>query len=348
MRWEWGRSQGPDRVRDSERGRSMTGSGELGEATGPELSVVAPLYNEEECAGLLVDAVRSALVAQPLSWELILVDDGSRDRTAEIVAAAAAADPRVRLLRMKRNFGQTQAMQAGFDAARGRVLVGMDGDLQNDPRDIPLLVAKLDEGYDLVAGYRVRRQDAFLSRRVPSWAANHLIQWITRVPIRDNGCSLKAYRRETVARMHLYADMHRFLPALAAATAGARICEIPVRHHARAHGSSKYGASRIVKLLADLLTLALIAWFRERPLRLFGFAAAAAFALALPFALGAALTWDAPVHGATYPYVFPTAALVFLLLAGYLMLLGLVAEVALRRSRDADDEPLPIVVERAP
>jgi len=326
----------------------MTGSGELGETNAPALSVVAPLYNEEECAGLLVDAVRSALEAQPLGWELILVDDGSRDRTAAIVAAAAAADPRVRLLRMRRNFGQTQAMQAGFDAARGRVLVGMDGDLQNDPRDIPLLVAKLDEGYDLVAGYRVRRQDAFFSRRIPSWAANHLIRWITRVPIRDNGCSLKAYRRETVKRMHLYADMHRFLPALAAATAGARICEIPVRHHARVHGTSKYGASRIVKLLADLLTLALISWFRERPLRLFGFAAVAAGALSLPFVLGTLLTWDAPEYGSPYPYVFPTAALVFLLLGGYLMLLGLVAEVALRRSRDTDDEPLPLLVERAP
>ena len=333
----------------------MTGSEVFGEtappmapSSAPQLSVVAPLYNEQECAALLIDAVRQALDTQAASWELILVDDGSADRTAQIVAAAAAADPRIRLLRMRRNFGQTQAMQAGFDAARGDVLVGMDGDLQNDPRDIPLLVAKLAEGYDLVAGYRVRRQDALLSRRVPSWVANRLIQWITRVPIRDNGCSLKAYRRETTERMHLYADMHRFLPALAAATAGARICEVPVRHHPRRHGASKYGTSRILKLLADLLTLGLISWFREQPLRLFGFAAASALVLALPFALGTALTWRGADGAAGYPYVFPTAALVWLLLAGYLLLLGLVAEVALRRARDAGREPLPIVVERVP
>lgn len=310
------------------------------------VSVVAPLFDEEECATPLVAAVRSALADAPFDWELVLVDDGSRDRTAEIVAGEAARDPRVRLVRLARNFGQTQAMQAGFDASRGSVLVGMDGDLQNDPRDVPMLVAKLDEGFDLVAGYRVQRQDAWLARKLPSLVANQLIRWITRVPVRDNGCSLKAYRRETIERMHLYADQHRFLPALAAATAGARICELPVRHDARRLGRSKYGAGRIVRVLADLLTLTLIKWFRERPLRLFGIAAFATSLVALPFAAGALLTWHGRTAGAEWSYVLPTSAIVWLALASHLFLLGLVAEVALRGARARAREPLPIVVER--
>jgi glycosyltransferase involved in cell wall biosynthesis len=170
-------------------------------------------------------------------------------------------------------------MQAGFDMANGDVIVSMDGDLQNDPADIPRLVEKLDEGFDLVAGYRVRRQDNLLKRKVPSWIANRIIRFITRVDIRDNGCSLKAYRRWTLDRMPLYSDMHRFLPAMAAAMAGARITEIPVRHHARQFGQSKYGLSRVFKILADLLTITLISWFRERPFLLFGLGAVGASAL---------------------------------------------------------------------
>ena len=146
---------------------------------------------------------------------------------------------------LARNYGQTQAMQAGFDRANGRIVVSMDGDLQNDPRDIPLLVAKLEEGFDLVAGYRMRRQDKVVTRKIPSWVANRIIIWLTGVRIRDNGCSLKAYRRDLLDQLHLYSDMHRFLPALAAATANARIAEVPVRHHARRFGVSKYGLTRV-------------------------------------------------------------------------------------------------------
>ncbi|MGH7622120.1 MAG: glycosyltransferase family 2 protein, partial [Gemmatimonadaceae bacterium] len=220
----------------------------------PDLSVVVPLYNEEESVGPLADAVREAL-ASVERWELVLVDDGSRDGTVRIAESLASADPRIVLVQLARNYGQTQAMQAGFDAARGRVVVSMDGDLQNDPRDIPLLIAKLEEGYDLVAGYRMRRQDKVITRKLPSWVANRIIIWLTGVRIRDNGCSLKAYRRDLLDQLHLYSDMHRFLPALAAATANARIAEVPVRHHARRFGTSKYGLSRIAKLLADLLTI---------------------------------------------------------------------------------------------
>ncbi len=168
-----------------------------------QLSVVVPLYNEADSVEPLVDAVRAALVAHT-AWELVLVDDGSRDSTVAIAARLAAADRRIRLIQLARNYGQTPAMQAGFDEARGRVVVSMDGDLQNDPLDIPRVVAELEEGYDLVAGYREHRQDKLLTRKVPSWIANRIIRRITGVNIRDNGCSLKGYRRELLDRMHLY------------------------------------------------------------------------------------------------------------------------------------------------
>ena len=313
--------------------------------TPPQLSVVVPLFNEEDNVRPLVQAVRGALAGHP-AWEAVLVDDGSRDRTAEIAADLAAQDPRIRLVLLARNYGQTQAMQAGFDAANGDIVVSMDGDLQNDPADIPRLVAKLAEGYDLVAGYRVRRQDHLIRRKIPSWVANRLIRAITGVNIRDNGCSLKAYRRAALERMHLYSDMHRFLPALAAATAGARITEIPVQHHARRFGQSKYGLSRILKILADLLTIKMISSFRERPLVLFGTGALCALALGLAAGLlaeFAALQSNAEIAKA---YVFPSAALLFVMLACYLVMLGLVGEVALRRAREASDDPLPIAVER--
>ncbi len=307
------------------------------------LSIVVPLYNEAESVRPLVEAVQAALVQQE-AWELVLVDDGSRDRTAAIAAELAAADPRIRLVPLARNYGQTPAMQAGFDEARGRVVVSMDGDLQNDPLDIPRVVAKLEEGFDLVAGYRERRQDKVLTRKVPSWIANRIIRRLTGVDIRDNGCSLKGYRRELLDRVHLYSDMHRFIPAVAAATAGARISEIPVRHHARRFGQSKYGLSRIAKVLADLLTITMIRSFRERPLALFATGAAGAAALALLFGVAAfALMFRYGITGERM-VVLPGAALLWLGLAVYLLMLGLVGEIALRESR-SDPQALPLVRE---
>jgi glycosyltransferase involved in cell wall biosynthesis len=239
-------------------------------------------------------------------------------------------------------------MQAGFDSAAGDVVVSMDGDLQNDPTDIPRLLAKIDEGYDLVAGYRVRRQDHLIRRKLPSWVANRIIRSITGIDIRDNGCSLKAYRRATLDRMHLYSDMHRFLPALAAATAGARITEIPVQHHPRRFGQSKYGLSRILKILADLLTITMISSFRERPLALFGIGAASSLAFGMGATVLAARAFGAENPDVADAYVLPSVALLFVMLACYLVMLGLVGEVALRRARQANDEPLPIAVERLP
>jgi glycosyltransferase involved in cell wall biosynthesis len=309
----------------------------------PDLSVVVPVYNEEETLPSLVEAVRAAL-GDGYQWELVLVDDGSRDRTAALAARFQRADPRVRLVQLARNYGQTTAMQAGFDEARGRVVVSMDGDLQNDPLDIPRVVAKLDEGFDLVAGYREHRRDKLLTRKVPSWIANRIIRRITGVNIRDNGGSLKGYRRELLDRMHLYSDMHRFIPAVAAATAGARISEIPVRHHARRFGQSKYGLTRVAKVLADLLTILMIRSFRERPLALFALGAAGAAAVALVFAVAALgvilLNGLTPDH----LVVLPGAALLCLGLAVYLLMLGLVGEIALRE-RHAWPDVLPLVRE---
>src|SRR5215210_8695358 len=230
----------------------------------PDLSVVALLYKETENVRPLVEWILQALEPFSGAFEIILVDDGSRDDTWSQIRAVAA-DPRVVGLNLGRNVGQTAAMMAGFDHARGRVVVSLDGDLQNDPRDIPMLVAKLEEGYDLVCGWRERRQDKLILRKVPSWVANRLIRRLTGVQITDNGCSLKAYRRDLLDRVSLYAEQHRFIPALSASV-GARITELPVRHHARRFGESKYGISRTVKVLVDLFTLKMITTFRSRPM----------------------------------------------------------------------------------
>lgn len=310
----------------------------------PALSVVVPLFNEELNVDPLVEAVATALREMP-NWELILVDDGSSDATAELAAAAARRDSRVRVLRLARNYGQTPAMQAGFEAARGGAVVTMDGDLQNDPHDIPPLLKKLHEGYDLVAGYRLNRQDHTFRRKVPSWFANRIIRWITGVSIRDNGCSLKAYRRELLEHVHLYSDMHRFIPAVAAGTVGARIAEVPVRHHARRFGESKYGLSRVAKVLADIVTIKMIRSFKDRPLLLFGTGALGAAVVGAGFlaASAAAMLWFRPVKANAL--VLPGAGLLWVGVGLYLLMLGLIAETAVRRRRQAAPGALPLVRE---
>lgn len=296
----------------------------------PEISVVCPLFNERENVELLVDAVASAL-GDGVRWELVLVDDGSSDETARIAGERARADGRVRLVRLARNYGQATATQAGFDVARGRVIVTMDGDLQNDPGDIPAVVAKLDEGYDLVAGYREERKDRFFTRTLPSRVANLLIRSLTGVPIRDNGCSLKAYRRELVEQLGLYSDMHRFIPALAVGTAHARIAQVPVRHHPRRFGRSKYGLSRVWKVLADLMTVIMLRWFRNRPLLMFALGSLATLAIGLAFVLGSIITPLRGTPGAN-AVVLPSAAIVLIGLSIYLLMVGLIAEVAIHRA----------------
>jgi glycosyltransferase involved in cell wall biosynthesis len=304
----------------------------------PDLSVVAPLYNESENVRPLVEWILQALESYSGRFEIILVDDGSRDDTWNQIRAVAT-DSRVVGLRLGRNVGQTAAMMAGFDHARGRIIVSLDGDLQNDPRDIPALIAKLDEGYDLVCGWRRQRQDKLLLRKVPSWVANRLIRRLTGVPITDNGCSLKAYRRDLLKRISLYAEQHRFIPALSASV-GARITEMPVRHHARRFGESKYGISRTVKVLVDLLTLKMITTFRSRPL--VGFSLAAIPAVAVGLLFGAMWLFSLTHFGAekASAVVFPAAGLLSVGVALYLFMLGLVAEVALSSERTgANDVP---------
>jgi glycosyltransferase involved in cell wall biosynthesis len=233
-----------------------------------ELSIVVPLYNERANVVPLADAIAAALAPTGLHYEVLLVDDGSSDGTFECAADLPRTQPQVRVVRLRRNYGQTAAMAAGIEHARGRVIVTMDGDLQNDPADIPEFLRKLDEGYEMVVGWRHDRKDKLWSRKVPSRIANWLIGKVTGVPIKDNGCSLKAYRADLIKSIPLYSEMHRFIPAMAS-LAGPRIAEIRVRHHARRFGQSKYGLSRIYRVLLDLLTVKTIIGFASRPLAWF-------------------------------------------------------------------------------
>jgi glycosyltransferase involved in cell wall biosynthesis len=244
------------------------------------LSIVVPLYNEEESVTRLHQAIVEAVEPFEPDFEIVFVNDGSKDRTFEIAADLAAADPRLVVVDFRRNYGQTPAMAAGIDLARGDIIVTMDGDLQNDPRDIPEFVTKMAEGYDIVVGWRFNRQDKLISRKIPSKIANWLIGKVTGVPIKDNGCSLKAYRAATIKRVPLYNEMHRFIPAMASIT-GARIAEIKVRHHARMFGQSKYGLSRVYKVLLDLLSVKTIVGFAQRPLLWFGLLSIPFFVLGL-------------------------------------------------------------------
>lgn len=244
-----------------------------------DLSIIVPLYNEEDNVEPMFAAVRAAVTDLRLRTEIIFVDDGSRDQTFAIAAALARSEPLLRVLKLRRNSGQTAAMAAGIDYARGRILITMDGDLQNDPRDIPLFLDKIEEGFDLVVGWRHQRQD-HRSRVLPSKMANWLIGKITGVPIKDNGCSLKAYRAGIIKAIPLYSEMHRFIPAMAS-LAGAKVAEIKVRHHPRRFGQSKYGFSRIYKVLADLFAIRTILSFNHRPMVWLAGAALVAFLCSL-------------------------------------------------------------------
>lgn len=233
------------------------------------VSAVIPIYNEVDNLANLVNAVSEALNQESYAYEIICIDDGSQDGSTELLSQLASTQKNLRAIIFRRNYGQTAAMAAGFAHAQGRVIVTLDGDLQNDPRDIPQLLNKIAEGYDLVSGWRKQRQDAALTRLLPSKIANWLIGKVTDVKLHDYGCSLKAYRAELVADMNLYGELHRFLPALAFIE-GARITEIPVRHHPRRHGQSKYGLGRTFRVMMDLLTVSFMKTFLTRPMHVFG------------------------------------------------------------------------------
>ena len=252
-----------------------------------DLSVVVPIYNEAESIETLVIAIADAIVATNLSYEIICVDDGSKDGSTQVLTNLARRRIDLKAVILRRNYGQTPAMAAGFESAGGRVIVTLDGDLQNDPVDIPMLLEKLDEGYDLVSGWRRNRQDAALTRLLPSKIANIIIAKVTGVKLHDYGCSLKAYRAELIADMNLYGELHRFLPALAYIE-GARITEVPVRHHARRFGQSKYGLGRTIRVVMDLLTVYFMKKFLTRPMHVFGLGGV--ISLAIGIAMGSYLT----------------------------------------------------------
>jgi glycosyltransferase involved in cell wall biosynthesis len=234
------------------------------------VSIIVPLYNEEANVPVLYQELNMVADRMRDNVEFVMVDDGSRDSTAQAVQQVADGDSRVRLVRFRRNFGQTAAMAAGFDYAQGDIVVVLDGDLQNDPAEIPRMIAKLDEGYDLVAGWRKYRKDPFVSRKLPSMMANRLISRITGVHLHDYGCTLKVMSADVAKNIKLYGEMHRFIPALAAEM-GVRIAEMPVNHRPRIHGTSKYGISRTFRVILDLLTVKFFLGFSTRPLHMFGF-----------------------------------------------------------------------------
>jgi glycosyltransferase involved in cell wall biosynthesis len=245
-----------------------------------DLSVVVPLYNEEDNVDPCLDELLSVLDRIPLRSEVILVDDGSTDATLARAQIWSDADRRVRVIQFRRNFGQTAAISAGFDHARGRTIILMDGDQQNDPADIPRLLEKLDEGYDVASGWRAKRQDKLLLRKIPSKLANRLISRITGTHLHDYGCTLKAYDAEVVRHLRLYGELHRFIPALAGMS-GARVAELPVNHRPRTRGTSKYGISRTVRVVLDLITVKFLLGYLARPMQFFGRLGLASFLVAL-------------------------------------------------------------------
>jgi glycosyltransferase involved in cell wall biosynthesis len=299
------------------------------EMDAPAVSVVVPVYNEEASVEPLVARTTGVLGEAGVPFELILVDDGSTDASVERVRALMAAHPQLRLIRLRRNSGQTVAMEVGFKAARGRVVVSMDGDLQNEPADIPRLVAMIDEGYDVVCGWRKNRHDKLWTRKVPSRVANWLIARLTGIPVHDNGCSLKAYRKTVLDRVHLYAEQHRFIPARAGMV-GARIGEIVVTHHPRLHGQSKYGLSRIWKVFLDLFVIKMLTGFAGRPLWWFTL-------LSIPFAVLAAgflvAAYLVSVRDGTAT-VLLTEGVLFSFAAVQMLMVGMMGEHIVQIGRD--------------
>ena len=306
----------------------------------PDISVVIPIYNEALNIERLHQELTEVLGQWGSSYELLMVDDGSADESFEILRRIQSADPHVRAIQFRRNFGQTAAFAAGFAAARGRLIVTSDGDLQNDPRDIPLMVKRLDEGgFDIVCGWRKDRQDTWINRRLPSQLANRLISWTTGVKLNDYGCSLKVFRAEVVKPLRLYGELHRFLPALAS-DIGVRIAEQPVNHRARIHGTSKYGISRTVRVVLDLITVKFLLSYSTRPLQIFGlvgFGMGAVGGLILLY-LGYLKVVADEALVPRLPLVLLAILLVFT--AVQLLTVGLLAEMQARTYHESQQKPI--------
>lgn len=310
----------------------------------PKISLVVPVYNEEDNLPLLYGKIVQALDPHQISWQLILVDDGSNDRSVQEIRSLVQRDFRVVGIELRRNFGQTAAMAAGIDEAQGEFIVTLDADLQNDPNDIPMLLAKAADGFDIVSGWRKDRQDAFLSRTLPSKLANSLISWITGVHLHDYGCTLKVYRREAVAGLRLYGEMHRFLPALVAQR-GARIAELPVNHHPRIHGVSKYGIGRTFKVILDLMTVKFLHSYSTKPIYLFGGVGLLLFLagfcsltlmLILKFVYGVSMILTP----------LPNLSALFVILGMQSLMLGLIAELVIRTYHESQNKKIYLVRQR--
>ena len=304
-----------------------------------KLSLVIPVYNEVENVPLLNAAVHQALDTQPgLSWEVVYVDDGSKDGSLQALEKAAQDDPlHTRVVALRRNFGQTAAIAAGIDHSQGEIVVLLDADLQNDPQDILTMLAKLDEGYDLVSGWRINRQDTYLTRVLPSQMANGLISWVTGVHLHDYGCTLKAYRREVLTGFRLYGEMHRFIPAYAHSV-GAQIAEMPVNHHPRRFGKTKYGLTRTLKVVLDLFTVKFLISYANKPIYLFGGAGFVLMGVSLAtlfFLLVRRVATGISVTGSP----FFTISAMFSILGFQSILMGLIAELLVRTYHESQSKP---------
>ena len=308
-----------------------------------DLSIVIPLFNEVDNLEILHSQLDSVLKTLDETYEIIFIDDGSTDGSYQTLKRLQAQDERVRVIRFRRNFGQTAAFAAGFDLARGNIIITMDADLQNDPSDIPLLLEKIDEGYDVVSGWRVGRQDKFLTRRLPSQIANFLISKLTRVRLHDYGCSLKAYRRDVVKNIELYGEMHRFIPALAS-WMGIEVAEVPVNHFARKFGKSKYGLGRIIKVVLDLLTVKFLLDYASRPIQIFGLLGL--FSLMGGMVLAVYLTvlrlfFDQPLSDRPILLL----AILLIMLGVQFIMMGLLGEMVMRTYHESQSKPIYMVKE---
>src|SRR5687768_6144421 len=304
----------------------------------PGLSLIIPVYNEEANLPLLYDSIKRALEPLQPNWEVIFVDDGSRDKSLDVLKLLVEKDPgHARAVAFRRNFGQTAAITAGIDHAQGDIIVLLDADMQNDPADIPVLLAKLDEGYDLVSGWRKDRKDNHLTRTIPSIFANGLISWVTGVHLHDYGCTLKAYRRDALEGFRLYGEMHRFIPVFAHSI-GARITEIPVRHHNRKFGEANYGLERTLKVLLDLFTVKFLLNYSHKPMRLFGGAGLILITTSLALLLYLffrRVFFLVPLLGSP----FFQLSVMFLILGFQSILMGLIAELLARTYHESQAKP---------
>lgn len=307
---------------------------------GIRFSIVVPLYNEAASLAPLYVRLTQVMTTLEGRYEIIFVDDGSRDGTPQLLREIYESDSRVKVITLRRNFGQTAALKAGFDAARGDIVISMDGDLQHEPEQIPAFVAKLGEGYDLVSGWRAQRQDTWLTRRLPSWIANWAMAKLARVPLHDFGTTFKAYRREIIQSIQLYGDLHRFIPALAAG-AGARIAEIPIKNPPRQNGKSNYGLSRAFRVFFDLLSTKFLLDYSARPLHFFGFfglLAAGTGTVMATFLLLKKLVLHQAVMLQNGPLLF--ASTVFILAGIQLVCLGLASELLARTYYESQGKPI--------